>query len=100
MNLIYRLLDNIWFRADITLFQVPFHISPPHIWFHTAQSPGNRIGIFRKRVGGSYNKNRWGGHLLGFEIGSRGNPPPAVPGIVYTKIRYLVEKLTNLSEKR
>jgi hypothetical protein len=68
--------EELWFTFDVKLktkhFELPIHVSPPHVWWYLINTPGQRIGRFKKHVKDAYNPRRWGGYILGLEIGSRG----------------------------
>lgn len=67
------ILNHVYWKIDITICKVPIHISPPHIWWGTLWMPGERTGRFKKRPRPDiYNPKRWGGYVLGLEIGCRG----------------------------
>ena len=58
--------------AWLKTHHIPVRISSPAWWWMLLCTPGWRVGRFKKRVKDSYNPRRWGGHILGLEIGSRG----------------------------
>lgn len=52
---------------------IPVSISTPlWWWFMLNEPPKHWVGCFKKRYNGVYNPRRWGGHILGLEIGCRG----------------------------
>jgi hypothetical protein len=65
-------LQNVWWSVEITVCKIPISIGPPHIWWFLLNTPGQRTGRFRKKVEGvMYRPERWGGYVLGIEIGQR-----------------------------
>jgi hypothetical protein len=71
----HRRLDTGMRRVDACLKArgIPVRISTPGWWWMVLNDPPTRwIGRFKKRYKGVYNPRRWGGHVLGLEIGSRG----------------------------
>lgn len=60
---------NAWLRAH----HIPVSVSVPGWWwFILTSGPDQWVGRFKKRYKGVYNPRRWGGHILGLEIGFRG----------------------------
>ncbi|HQV91494.1 MAG TPA: hypothetical protein PLA46_07915, partial [Phycicoccus sp.] len=65
------------FNAWADDHNLPVHVSTLHLWYVMLKAgPCGRsfswCGRFKKRVKDSYNPKRWGGHVLGLEIGRRG----------------------------
>lgn len=68
-------LDRDMRRVDDWLrkHNVPVSIGTPGWWWFLLNEPPQRwVGRFKKRYRGVYNPRRWGGHILGLEIGFRG----------------------------
>jgi len=59
---------DLWLRQH----GVPVSIGTPGWWWLVIHTPGSRVGRFKKRYKGVSNPPRWGGHVLGLEIGFRG----------------------------
>lgn len=65
---------------------VPIHVSPWHVWRYVWRHE-KRVGVFRRREGTTL--FRWGGWVLGFEIGDRGGSPDERPALTNFFARWL-----------
>lgn len=64
---------NAWAKRH----DLPLAVLPLHHWYVMLKGgpfgrPFRWTGRFHKRVKDAYNPKRWGGHVLGLEIGRRG----------------------------
>jgi hypothetical protein len=65
-------LQNVWWDIDFKICGIPISIDPPAGWWFKLNLPGQRVGTFKKKVEGVvYRPERWGGYVLGIEIGQR-----------------------------
>lgn len=59
------------FNRAMRAHHVPIHVSPVFVWVALWRSSGARCGRFRE-VPGVIKRGRWGGYVLGLEVGYRG----------------------------
>ncbi len=65
-------LQNVWWTIEVKVCGIPIHIGPPAWWWHVLNTPGQRVGVFKKQTRPDvYRPERWGGYVLGIEIGQR-----------------------------
>jgi hypothetical protein len=72
---LHRRLDRRMRRIDawLEVRAIPVRVSTPGWWWFALNHPPRQwAGRFKKRYKGVYNPRRWGGYVLGLEIGYRG----------------------------